>query len=193
MAIEVEIKLKIEDRAELIKKLKDQHFTAGKTVLESDLYFTSEHHDMKACDEALRVRRVEEKDTGKQAAYLTYKGKKLDTCSMTRKELELEISDGETGIELLKSIGFYPTTPVEKLRQYFHRERMTACVDQVTGLGDFLELEIMVEDETKRAAALSEIEMLLEQLGYTMQDTTRTSYLSMIEESLACGDSEVSV
>ncbi len=184
MAIEVEIKLKIEDRAELIKKLEDQHFTAGKTVLESDLYFTSEFHDMKACDEALRVRHVKEKDTGKQAAYLTYKGKKLDTCSMTRKELELEISDGKTGIELLKSIGYEPTTPVEKLRYYFHREQMTACVDQVTGLGDFLELEIIVEDETRREAALREIEILLGKLGYTMQDTTRTSYLSMIESDV---------
>ena len=38
MAIEVEIKLKIEDSGELIKKLKDQHFTSGKTVWESDLY-----------------------------------------------------------------------------------------------------------------------------------------------------------
>lgn len=47
MAIEVEIKLKIEDSGELIKKLKDQHFTAGKTVWESDLYFTSEHRNMK--------------------------------------------------------------------------------------------------------------------------------------------------
>ena len=184
MAIEVEIKLKIEDSGELIKKLRDQHFTAWKTMLESDLYFTSEHHDMKACDEALRIRCVEEKDTGKRAAYLTYKGRKMDTCSMTRKELELEISDGETGIELLKSIGYYPATPVEKLRQYFHREQMTACVDQVTGLGDFLELEIIVEDEMKRAAALSEIEMLLGVLGYTMKDTTRTSYLSMIESSV---------
>ena len=99
MAIEVEIKLKIEDSGELIKKLKDKHFTAGKTVWESDLYFTSEHRNMKACDEALRVRCVKEKDTGKQAAYLTYKGKKLDTCSMTRKEVELEISDGKTGVE----------------------------------------------------------------------------------------------
>lgn len=193
MAIEVEIKLKIEDRAELIKKLQDQHFTAGKTVLESDLYFTSEFHDMKACDEALRVRQVEEKAAGKQKAYLTYKGKKLDTCSMTRKELEVEISDGETGVELLKSIGYKPTTPVEKLRHYFHREQMTACVDRVTGLGDFLELEIIVEDETEREAALREIEILLGKLGYTMQDTTRTSYLSMIEKSLACGNSTVSV
>ena len=112
---------------------------------------------------------------------------------MTRKEVELEISEGETGVELLKSIGFYPTTPVEKLRQYFHREQMTACVDQVTGLGDFLELEIIVEDETKRAAALSEIETLLIKLGYTMQDTTRTSYLSMLEEAFPCGNTEVSV
>ena len=60
MAIEVEIKLKIEDSGELIKKLKDQHFTVGKTVWESDLYFTSEHRNMKACDEALRVRCVKE-------------------------------------------------------------------------------------------------------------------------------------
>lgn len=30
MAIEVEIKLKIEDSGELIKKLKTEHFTAGK-------------------------------------------------------------------------------------------------------------------------------------------------------------------
>ena len=61
---------------------------------------------------------------------------------------------------------------------------MTACVDQVTGLGDFLELEIIVEDETRREAALREIEILLGKLGYTMQDTTRTSYLSMIESDV---------
>ena len=40
MDIEVEIKLKIEDSGELIKKLKTEHFTTGKTVWESDLYFT---------------------------------------------------------------------------------------------------------------------------------------------------------
>ena len=54
-------------------------------------------------------------------------------------------------------------------------------------------LEIIVEDETKRAAALSEIETLLVKLGYTMQDTTRTSYLSMLEEAFPCGNTEVSV
>lgn len=50
-----------------------------------------------------------------------------------------------------------------------------------------------MEDETKRAAALSETETLLVKLGYTMQDTTRTSYLSMLEEAFPCGNTEVSV
>ena len=35
---------------------------------------------------------------------------------------------------------------------------MTACVDQVTGLGDYLELEIIVETEAERESALQRIE-----------------------------------
>ena len=57
---------------------------------------------------------------------------------------------------------------------------MTACVDQVTGLGDYLELEIIVETEEKKEAALDKVKEILQTIGYSMQDTTRTSYLSML-------------
>ena len=70
--------------------------------------------------------------------------------------------------------------PVEKVRHYFHRGRLTACVDQVTGLGDFLELEILTESEEGRSAALTEIEEVLRQIGHSMEDTTRISYLSQL-------------
>ena len=69
---------------------------------------------------------------------------------------------------------------VEKLRQYYHRDNITACVDAVTNLGDYLELEIIVDEEEKREAALDQLEQILHTLGYSMQDTTRTSYLSML-------------
>ena len=68
---------------------------------------------------------------------------------------------------------------VEKLRQYYHRDNIPACVDAVTNLGDYLELEIIVDEEEKREAALDQLEQILHTLGYSMQDTTRTSYLSM--------------
>ena len=50
------------------------------------------------------------------------------------------------------------------------------------GLGEYLELEILVEQEEDRQQALQQIEERLLSLGYSMQDTTRISYLSMLEK-----------
>lgn len=53
-------------------------------------------------------------------------------------------------------------------------------MDNVKGLGDYLELEILADEEAQREEALEKLERILNQLGYCMQDTTRTSYLSML-------------
>ena len=152
MSVEVEIKLKIEDPEQLIEKLEGLGFIKGEQLLESDTYFTSENHDFVKLGEALRVRQIRNVDTDEISAVITYKGKKLDDRSMAR----------------------------EEQRWYFRRNEMTACVDQVTGLGDYLELEIIVETEAEREGALQRIEKVLVSLGYSMKDTTRHSYLSML-------------
>ena len=82
--------------------------------------------------------------------------------------------------EILKQIGFQPVLPVEKQRQYFQNDAMAACVDSVTGLGDYLELEILVEREEERPEALKQLEAMLKKLGYSMEETTRVSYLGMM-------------
>ena len=43
-----------------------------------------------------------------------------------------------------------------------------------------LELEIIVETEAEREGVLQKIEEVLTGLGYSMKDTTRHSYLSML-------------
>ena len=58
---------------------------------------------------------------------------------------------------------------------------MTACLDSVHGLGDFLELEVLTDREEKRKQALGRIEDILEKLGYKISNTVRTSYLSMLQ------------
>ena len=131
------------------------------------------------------MREMEDLETGEKTAQLNFKGPKLDDASMTRKEMETMVGNGETAKAILKQIGFMPVTSVEKVRQYFHRGRLTVCVDQVTGLGDFLELEILTESEEGRSAALAEIEEVLRQVGYSMADTTRSSYLSQLCSKLA--------
>lgn len=180
MSIEVELKLKIRDKAEITASLKQLGFIEEELVVETDTYYTAAHHDFAALDEALRIRTVENLHTKEQSAVITYKGAKLDQTSMTRKELETEIGDAETGREILVHIGFVPVPPVEKQRQYWKNGTITACVDNVKGLGDYLELEILADKEAQREESLEKLERILNQLGYCMQDTTRTSYLSML-------------
>lgn len=176
MSIEVEIK----DKKELEKKLPELGFSAGDIVSESDTYYTSEHHDFAKLDEALRIRSIENLTTKEKAAVITFKGKKIDKKSMARKELETTVSDVGICREILESIGFSPVPAVEKVRRHFQKGEITACVDSVKNLGDFLELEWIVAEEKEREAALRELEKILKMLGYAMKDTTRRSYLSML-------------
>lgn len=52
-----------------------------------------------------------------------------------RQELETEVGDAKTARKILESIGFQPVIPVEKQRQCFHRENITACSDNIKSLG----------------------------------------------------------
>ena len=178
--IEVEIKLPLFRRSITERTLMNFAFEPGNLVKESDYYFTSDFHDFMKTDEALRIRTCENFNTRETVSFLTYKGAKLDTVSTTRKELETRIEDADTAREILISLGYKKLYPVTKLRQYYHKGTMTACVDQVEGLGSFLELEILVEKPEERESALQSIEALLCDMGSSLKETTRRSYLSML-------------
>ena len=177
--IEVEIKLPLFRRSITERALTDCGFKAGNLVKESDFYFTSDFHDFMKTDEALRIRTCENFTTRETTSFLTYKGAKLDTVSTTRKELETRIEDADIAREILISLGYKKLYPVTKLRQYYHKGRMTACVDQVESLGSFLELEILVDSPEQKESALQSIEALLLDMGSSLKETTRKSYLSM--------------
>lgn len=179
---EVEIKLPVPDRQKLIEDLIGLGFKTGNTILETDVYFDSSEEEIRKNGEALRIRRIQNLETGELCSVITFKGKKLDQVSMARQELEAGISDAETVLQILTAIGFSPIRPkVVKKRQQYHWNRMAACVDQVQDLGDFLELEIVIGEEERKAQALEKIEEILYKLGFQMSDTTRTSYLSMLQ------------
>ncbi|MBQ0000374.1 MAG: class IV adenylate cyclase [Clostridiales bacterium] len=178
--IEVEIKLPVGEPEELKRRLPELGFREGKRVREEDLYFNSDFHDFRKSDEALRIRRVQNLNTGESHAFLTYKGPKLDQISMTRKELETGIEDMDVMREVLRALGYVKQYPVNKVRRYFEKENVTACLDEVEGLGFFMELEVLVSEEKDREEALSTLKETSRLLGHSMDETTRTSYLTML-------------
>lgn len=181
--IEIEVKLKIEDPAYLEKCLLDRGYILIETLRETDTYFDGGINGIKNSGQALRVRKTVDCATGKEHSSITFKGEKLDKVSMARLELETVVESGETAERILSALGFFPVQPtVIKNRMIFKCEDICACLDDVQGLGTFLELEIMEESEEDRPAALDRIEEILKSIGYTMADTTRASYLSQLQK-----------
>ncbi|MDA7978066.1 MAG: class IV adenylate cyclase [Pirellulales bacterium] len=147
-------------------------------ISQSDRYFTHPGRDFSKTDEALRIRSVGD------ANRVTYKGPKLDTTTKTRQEIEIEIASGSAGAaqfaEMLTLLGFRETATVQKTR----RTAQLLCdgfdvefaLDDVEGLGQFVEIEI-VTSQSELDAARTKIHQLAAKLG--LDQPEKRSYLEL--------------
>jgi adenylate cyclase, class 2 len=151
----------------------------GEVLEQVDRYFNHPARDFAKTDEALRLRRVG------AANFITYKGPKLDPTTKTRREIELPLPPGaaeaEGFSELLVALGFRPVSEVRKTRRLLHVDfqghPVEVALDNVAGLGAFIELELSA-DENKMAAAKACIAALTAALG--LHDSERRSYLELL-------------
>lgn len=178
--IEVEIKIRV-DLEDAGQRLINNGFERDEHIRESDTYYDNAAGDIRNKDTALRLRTVEHPDSGSSGSYLTFKGNRFDNVSMTRPEYESFVEQPEEIRLILGSLGYEPVRPaVVKERIIYVKGNVSACLDRVEGLGDFLELEIISDAETKDAALVRLWEEL-EILGYDRNDTTVLSYLAMLQ------------
>lgn len=104
---EIEIKLPLKNLKETLKFLTDQGFQETAQIQEEDTYFNSVYHDVKKRDEALRIRTSTDCRSGISKTQINFKGPKLDKISMSRMELETEVSDAEVLKKYSHPFGFF--------------------------------------------------------------------------------------
>jgi adenylate cyclase class 2 len=137
-----------------------------------DLYFSSPFRDFAKTDEALRIRVKEE------GVRLTYKGPKLDIETKSRREMTVRVDDPEALESILEAIGFSRAAVVKKRRTKYALGEAVLCVDEVEGLGSFVEVELAGDEEweaQKRAA-----QDIQKRLG--LGDSIRKSYLELLDD-----------
>ncbi len=69
---------------------------------------------------------------------------------------------------------------VEKKRELFLLDEVRIHLDRVTGLGDFLEFEGVIQSEEMRNATQAKVERLTHQFGLAPTDFVRGSYSDLI-------------
>lgn len=181
MPYEVELKFLLEDRDEFASRLEKLGATPASNESQSDIYFQHPARDFSQTDEAMRIRTIGEKNI------LTYKGPLLDSETKTRHELEVEFQPGNASRDvmnqLLNANGYQSVLIVTKKRQSYrftkNDRRFEIALDLVDGLGEFVEVETIAE-ENDRDQAKREILELAEELQLKRQE--RRGYLRLLLE-----------
>jgi len=194
---EVEVKLRASHDA-VRPALAEADAVLVERVTQVDTYYDAPHRDFAETDEALRLRRetresdVEgeldrrsdddpaQADQGAATTKLTYKGPLVDADSKTREEHETGVDDGDTAAAIFDGLGFEPAAVVEKHRTFYELDGYTVTLDQVAGLGEFVEVEAETEASDDVASVREGAFEVLRTLGLDPTDQIRTSYLGML-------------
>ncbi len=167
--LEIEIKAYCPEISIVKKRLEKFGAVFIKTEKEADRYFNHPARDFRETDEALRLRTVG------TTTILTYKGPKISKRSKARVEKEVVVHGDEKSGEILVHLGFRETGAVVKTRDYYRIRDITICLDEVEGLGSFVELEKKGEDLD---LIEKELFSLADDLG--LEQFERRSYLELL-------------
>jgi adenylate cyclase class 2 len=176
--IEVEVKAHApQDRGALEDKLIEIGARRVKEEFQEDIYFNAPHRDFAQTDEALRIRKVT--DDTSEKIFMTYKGAKMDEVSKTRKEVEVGVEDSDKVADIFQSLSFRPVATVRKNRIIYTLEDLVITLDEVHGVGHFVEIEKEMEEGSDTQEALDEIFATYSKIGIE-DGFERRSYLELM-------------
>jgi adenylate cyclase class 2 len=175
--IEVEVKAHAHDLAVVEDKLNNLGALKKNEENQEDIYFNAPHRDFAQTDEALRIRKT--RDNAGEKIFITYKGAKMDKMSKTRKEIEVDVGDPLKVAYIFESLGFWPVAIVKKSRVSYSFDELIITLDEVQGVGSFVEIEKEAEEGEDFQDALDEIFGFYKKIGIT-EGFERRSYLELM-------------
>ena len=154
---EIELKAQYDSskRPELEQHLKEQGFQEIRAFTQQDEYFNHPKRDFKKTDEALRIRREQHND-GTSHCCITYKGANDSHIGQSRRELETRVEDEHKMRQILLALGFRSAAEVKKRRKEYKKEDLTVCLDELDGLGNYIEVEIVLPENRLNVKSATE-------------------------------------
>jgi len=172
--LEIELKARVKNLADIRSALVERNARFLHRNHEHDIYYNAPHRDFSRTDEALRVRYANE------TTVVTYKGSKLRSFGLkAREELNTGVESGEVIEQIFSRLGFTITAAVDKWREMYALADAIISLDEVEGLGTFVEIEIIADKN--KDDALETIHRLKTELGIT-GEAILSSYLELLLE-----------
>lgn len=171
--MEIEIKLRVKDKEAIRDRLLKLGAIQKGASVNIDHYFTVRHRDFMETKECLRVRELPEKGI----SMLTYKPattKKMEDAGFIWKdEMEIEVEDGMVMSRILECLDCVRLATVHKAREKFVLRGFNVVMDELKGVGHFMEIEMMGEDVKEAEEGMWKI---IGELGLGREDVETENY-----------------
>lgn len=168
--IEIESKFKLASdvtRDNLIATLKSQFIAPISSKRQIDTVFLlPEQVDAPIVpgSKIMRVRDVLNPETGElQQSLMTLKVE--GQTKLASDEYEFAVDDGNVARQMLAALDWQEVVTVDKVRLESKTEDYTICIDEVAGLGLFIELEVLTEDDVSAGDIQQQMHTFLKNLN----------------------------
>jgi len=176
---EVEVKYQVRDVHALVTALTARGIELSAPVYQDDRAYAPVgwcYGDSRAGVAFVRLRTVE----GRHTFTLKRPAENALSCD----EHECEVSDRDQMHRAILAMGFYPTVRIEKVRRTACVGHVSLCVDEVTGVGTFLELERLVPAHVPGELVQDQLAGFVAGLDVDVERTAET-YDSLVRAVLA--------
>jgi adenylate cyclase class 2 len=173
---EIEVKYRVHDLEALLVALKGANIALGDPSYQDDQAYAPvswEFGDSKLGVSFLRLRTV----GGRHYFALKQPGENAQACL----EYETEVADRGQMDGAITRMGYRRTVRVAKTRRTATCDDLSLCVDELEGVGCFLELERLVSDTVSAGPVQDELAAFADSLGAGMTRTNQT-YDSLVRE-----------
>lgn len=174
MSVEIEAKVAVHSHEAIAEKLRSLAAVLLADIEQADVYLDYPDKSLTAAGKGFRIRK--QTAAGVDRVVLTYKGKRQDSIYKVRPEYEVEVSEYESAKEIVLGLGLEMMLTVEKRRVMWQLNECEVCLDNVSMLGLFVEVEGPSEAKVNRT---------LKMLGLEKLEHIQEGYAKMLHNKLA--------
>ena len=170
--IEIEVKAHLKNKNQVIEKLQTLGGVLSESIRQVDTVYT--RIPAKTVEEYLKndhFVRIREKSDGR---FIFTVKKPLSKEVLTKAEHETEIKNAKELERALFLMGYKIANKVIKVRQTTHVKDFEICIDEVEGMGSFIEVEKMSEGDVDLIR--KDLNEFIISLGVSLEDEVKKGY-----------------
>jgi len=170
---EIEVKAKVKNSDFIINKLKELGCELSEPIIQKDKIFMEKNEDFMNVRPERNVFRIRE-----QNGIFILTLKKAQSNELDCIERETIVENVKQTEDILNYLGYKVFVNVNKTRRKSKYNEYEICLDEVEGLGTFIEVEKMSKESALKVQ--EELLQFLLQLGVSKEDQINNGYDTMI-------------